>query len=67
MLSGRTLNVSSSPVHCSVFAVFETAIAVARILSSLDKYSSSTRANTDALTNEPFVVAHLEKKSIRYY
>lgn len=48
------------PLHCSELAFFDTATAVAKILSSLEAYVSSTRANKDALISEPFVVANLK-------
>lgn len=43
----------------SVLMFFDSAMAVASILSSLEMFSSSTNANKEALIMEPLVVAHL--------
>uniref|UniRef100_A0A1B0BUA9 Uncharacterized protein n=1 Tax=Glossina palpalis gambiensis TaxID=67801 RepID=A0A1B0BUA9_9MUSC len=41
--------------------VLDIATAVAKILSSLDIFSSSTKPNSDGFIMNPFVVAHLKK------
>lgn len=47
------------PLLVSELIVFDNAMAVAKILSSFDTCSSSTKANNDEFIIEPLVVAHL--------
>ena len=47
------------PLQVSELIFFDKAIAVAKILSSLETCSSLTKANKEAFIMEPFVVAHL--------
>ncbi|KAI9576344.1 hypothetical protein GQX74_000139 [Glossina fuscipes] len=45
----------------------DIATAVAKILSSLDIFSSSTKPNSDGFIMNPFVVAHLKKLILQVF